>query len=84
MASSSRAGFLRHGNDMVLMPKFCDRWILSKILLDNIFDKEPITDGETTERTNEDDDASLSQLLHQIVFADHSQGEGVKIILAPL
>lgn len=74
MASSSWVGVLRHGDDMVPVQESRDRWLLSKILLDNFSDREPVIGGESAERTNEDNDAPLSLLLYQTVFVDHSQG----------
>lgn len=64
---------------MVPMPELRDRWLLIKILLDSFFDREPVGGGELAVRANKDDDAPLSQLLHQTVFFGHNQRNGVTI-----
>lgn len=68
---------MRYGDDMVPMPELRDMWLLSNILLDSFFDKELVSGGEPAKEANEDDDSPLSQLMHQNVFVDHSQGTGV-------
>lgn len=77
--SSSMDGVLRHGGDMVPVPDLRDRWLLSKITQDNFFGREPVSGPLPAERADEDDNAHLSQLLHQIDFVYHSQGEGITI-----
>lgn len=72
MASSSRAVVLRHGNDLVLMAKASYRWLLNKILEDNFWNRELISGASPFERTDDNDNASTSQLLHQTLFVDHS------------
>lgn len=72
MASSTRARVLRHGDDLVFIPVSRDRWLLRKILQDDFFDKVLVSAASLFERANEDDNAPLSQLLHQTVFGDHN------------
>lgn len=64
---------------MVYMPESRDRWLLSNSFLDSFFDSELVSRGEQAERRNEDYDAPLSQLLHQMVFVGHNQGDRVSI-----
>lgn len=66
-------------NDMVPMLESRDRWRFSNIILGGFFYRESVSGREPVERGNEEDDAPLSQLLHQTIFVDHSQGDGVTI-----
>lgn len=80
-ASASRAGVLKHSDHMVPMSESTDKWLLSKILQDKYFGREPMDGASPSERADKDDNNPLSQMMHQTVFADHSQGEGVTINL---
>lgn len=53
---------------------------MRKVLQDSFFDKGPVGRASPFERVDEDDNALLFQLMHQIVFGHHSQGEGATII----
>lgn len=59
----SRAGILNYG-DEAPNAEPSSKWLLNKILLDNLFDKEPVNGAPSTERSDVDDDAPLSKLLH--------------------
>lgn len=83
MASACRARVLKHSDDLDPISESRDKLLLSKVLRDSSFDREPISDGEPSERANEDDVAPLFQLLHQSVYVNHNQREGVTINLAP-
>lgn len=41
---------MTYGYDMVPILESRDRWLLSKILLDNFFGREPVSGGELSER----------------------------------
>lgn len=47
-----------------LMLESRDKWLLSKILEDNFFDREPVSDAHSFKRAEDNDEAFLSQLLH--------------------
>lgn len=68
---------------MVPKPESRDKWLLSKVLQDSFFDMEPMDGASLSERADEDDNTPLSQLLHQTMFANHSQGEGPRSTLVP-
>lgn len=61
------------------MPGSRSKWLLGKIISNNFFDKEPVSNGLLSERSDVDDDAPLSMLLRQTIFPDHPQGEGSTI-----
>lgn len=44
---------------MVLIPHSRDKWLLSKFLLDNFFDIEPVSSPPLTEMADEDDNVML-------------------------
>lgn len=60
MVFASRAGVPRHGNDLVPVPESRDKWLLSKVLQDDFFDREPANGDSPCERIEEDDSAPLS------------------------
>lgn len=49
-----------YGDDLVLMPESRDKWLLSKVLQDSFFDKEPVSGASPSEIAEEDDNAPLS------------------------
>lgn len=51
----------------------------AKILLDSIFDREPVGSSSPFERDEEDDNAPLAELMHQMVFGNHNQWERIMI-----
>lgn len=82
MASTSKARVLKHGDDLVFMLESRDKWVLSKILEQGFFKREPMSGTFTFKRANEDDNAH-SQLLHQTVVVNHSQGnESLSILVS--
>lgn len=55
MESASWVGILKHGSDKIPMPKSREKWLLSKILQDGFFDREPVSGASSTERADQDD-----------------------------
>lgn len=71
---ASRARVRRHAGDLVPMTDTRDRWLLSKILDENFWDRELVNGTSPFERAEGDDNDTvlLSKLIHQTVFVDHS------------
>lgn len=60
MTSSSRAGVLRHGDNLDPILESRDRWLLSKTTGDNFFEREPVSGALPFDRVDEDDSVLLS------------------------
>lgn len=67
MESASRIGVLKHGDYLVPKTEPSDNFLLSKILQDSFFDRASRSGASPPKRANKDDNAPLSQLLHQTV-----------------
>lgn len=52
MVSASRVGVLKYGNNLVLMLESMDKWLLSKVLQDNFFEKEPVGGASVSQRAD--------------------------------
>lgn len=77
MASTSRARALKHDDEAPVLESR-DQWLLSRILLDSFSVRELVSRALPTERAEGNDDTPLSEFLHQTIFPNHAQGEGLK------
>lgn len=76
---ASRDGLLRHPGDLVPITETRDRCLLSRILEDNFWNREPVNIASPLEHAedNEDDNTFLSQFMYQDVFVDHTKRMGL-------
>lgn len=78
MASSLRTGILKYDDEVPLL-ELRDQRLPSMIVLNSFFDRDLMSGASPVDKAEADDNAPLSEFLHQTIFPDFTQGEGFTI-----